>query len=597
MQTSAQAAVPTDERAVERTLQQAVKRFQSGELEQAYQLCSAILEDAPGEPRALHLLGAVHLRAGHLEPAISALRRAAALDPDNFEVHNNFATALRLDGRWDEGEAACRRAIAVNPACAGAHQSLGVILEAIGKQDAAIVSFEAAIDHQPSLLSARRALADLLRRNGRLEESLAQYAVLAGALPGDITIDNARAVALATAGRVEEAEALLRAVIAKAPDSAEAHTNLGNLLGERHAVAEAIERFRTASALDAHCADTRANLGHALRQAGRAEEAIGIYDQAQVLEPDNLEAGFGNAVAHLTLGRFEAGWAHYRVRESMADAPADLTREVLPADLSGKRVLIVPDQGLGDEIFFLRFAYRLRARGAQTTVRCDPRLVAMLGRAAIADRVLAPAEPAPDADYTISMGDLPHVLGLGGDGPPPPFAIPPGAEAVGAAADLLAAAGPPPYLGVTWRAGAQGQFRRLFKQAPIEGLAHALAAAPMTVISLQRGALPGETEAFAAALGRPVFDGGALNGDLETMLALIARLDAYVGVSNTNVHLRAAAGRTSHVLVPSPPEFRWMEDGRESPWFPGSPVYRQAGDGGWDGALRELAEALAAAGG
>lgn len=584
MQTSAQT--------VARTLNEAVRRFQSGDLEQSHRLCNEILEVAPGEPSALHLLGAVYLKAGHLEPAISALRRAAAIDPTNSEVQNNLANALRLHGRFDEGEAACRRAIAAKPDFASAHHNLGLILQALGREIEAITSLDAAIDLEPALMPARRVIADLLRRHGRLEESLAHYSVLAGALPGDAAVDNGRAVALAAAGRDEEAEALLRRVIATTPNAAEAHTNLGNLLGERHAVAEAIERFRTAGTLDPNCADTRANLGHVLRQAGRADEAIEIYDQALVVEPDNLEAGFGNAVAHLTLGRFETGWAHYLVRESMRDAPEGLTRDALPADLSGKHVLIVPDQGLGDEIFFLRFAAQLRARGAETTVRCDSRLVAMLVRAAIVDRVLSTAEATPDADFVVSMGDLPHVLASDGLGPPAPFTLPPDAEALGSAADILAAAGPPPYLGVTWRAGTRGHFRRLFKQAPIEGLARALAPVPMTVISLQRAALSGETAAFAAALGRPVHDAGALNGDLETMLALIGTLDAYVGVSNTNVHLRAATGLPSHVLVPSPPEFRWMQDGRESPWFPGSPVYRQASDGGWDGALAQLADAL-----
>ncbi len=73
------------------------------------------------------------------------------------------------------------------------------------------------------------------------------------------------------------------------------------------------------------------------------------------------------------------------------------------------------------------------------------------------------------------------------------------------------------------------------------------------------------------------------------MLALLALMDEYVTVSNANVYLRAGAGRTSRILVPSPPEHRWMAEGAESPWFPGCKVYRQKLDGSWDEALAALA--------
>ncbi len=84
----------------------------------------------------------------------------------------------------------------------------------------------------------------------------------------------------------------------------------------------------------------------------------------------------------------------------------------------------------------------------------------------------------------------------------------------------------------------------------------------------------------------------SLNDDLEDMLAVLALMDEYVTVSNTNVHLRAGAGRTSRVLVPNPPEYRWMAEGTESPWFPGCKLYRQKVDGAWDEALAALARDL-----
>ena len=79
---------------------------------------------------------------------------------------------------------------------------------------------------------------------------------------------------------------------------------------------------------------------------------------------------------------------------------------------------------------------------------------------------------------------------------------------------------------------------------------------------------------------------------LEDMLAIMSELSAYVAVSNTNVHLRAAVGLPTHVLVPRPPDWRWMEAGERSPWFPDCPLYRQQHDASWDQALAMLEAAL-----
>ncbi|MGH8641092.1 MAG: hypothetical protein ACRET6_05245, partial [Burkholderiales bacterium] len=111
---------------------------------------------------------------------------------------------------------------------------------------------------------------------------------------------------------------------------------------------------------------------------------------------------------------------------------------------------------------------------------------------------------------------------------------------------------------------------------------------------VQRHPRAGETDTLARLLDRPVHDLSPVNDDLEETLALIAVLDDYVGVSNTNMHLRASAGKTARVLVPWPAEWRWLLAGDESPWFPGFRIYRQAPDGAWSAALDSLERDLRA---
>jgi hypothetical protein len=160
---------------------------------------------------------------------------------------------------------------------------------------------------------------------------------------------------------------------------------------------------------------------------------------------------------------------------------------------------------------------------------------------------------------------------------------------VAAVRERLRALGPPPYIGIAWRSGEPrtGLFETLLKEVPPDALGNALRESQATLVSVQRNPHPGETDSIAANARRPVHDLSAMNADLEDALALMSVLDDYVGVSSTNVHLRAGAGRTARVLVPFPYEWRWMRDG-PSPWFPGTTVGRQSAAGSWSDAFAQI---------
>jgi ADP-heptose:LPS heptosyltransferase len=198
----------------------------------------------------------------------------------------------------------------------------------------------------------------------------------------------------------------------------------------------------------------------------------------------------------------------------------------------------------------------------------------------------------------LSVADLPFALGS--EDTPPPLALSALPKRVATWRERLAAFGPPPYLGVAWRAGTdfrrRSEFgtniRSLFKGVPPDRLASAVARASGTLVSLQRLPDEGEVARFAAAAGRPVFDAAGANEDLEDALALLAVLDDYVGVSSTNVHLAAGLGRSGRVVVPYPPEWRWMLEGEGSPWFPGFAVYREHPTRSFEAAFAALAAGL-----
>ncbi len=588
-------AAPVRTRSPQAALEKALKRFSQGRLDEAGTLCRKYLKRNPGDANALHLLGVVQLQGGSGEAAIATLGRAAGADAGNPEIHNNLAAALRRSGRPEDAIASGLRAVALNPSFARAHYNLGLAHQDGGAAADAARCFETALAADPGLVDARRRLAAMLCIDEHPEAALAQIEIALGAEPGDSGAHSTRGVALVELGRADEAIAEFRRAVALDADFAEAHVNLGNTLADSRAEDEAIVHFERALAIEPGCADTLANLGHALRQTGRLDQAVTSYDDALAVDAASIEAHFGNAVAHLTRGMWSTGWRHYLGRDSMKAAAPELTRATLPDDLSGRRALVLPDQGIGDELFFLRFAAALRARGAWIAYRAEPRLAAMLRRARVADAIVGADDAPADADLTLSVGDLPWLLGMAdGETPPQAFPIPPLDDRMAAMRARLDALGPPPYIGVTWRAGTKGRKRLLDKEAPLESIAAALGPVAATFVALQRGPAESEIAEFAGHMGRALHDFTALNDDLEDMLALVALLDDYVCVSNTNVHLRAATGRPCRILVPSPPEFRWMAEGAESPWFEGSPVYRQDISGSWDAALAALARDMTA---
>ena len=450
---------PTSGPSHKKILAKALTKYQEGQLDEAGTLCRKILKRMPREPNALHLMGVVHLMNGQREDAAEMLKRAAETDRDNAEIHSNLGSALRACGQLDDAESSYRRSIELRPGHAQAYFNLGNLFREQGRIDDAMIqyrracevdpgygnafnnvgtiheergdlgeaseAFEAALKAQPDHQDAMRNLASILHRQGRLDDSLQHYETLVERWPDDITGVNAMGVVLSELGRHAEATQAFRRALDLDSEFVDPRVNLGNELCLQHAPGEAIAAFERAVELDPQCADTIANLGHALRQAGDSAAAIDAYERALAEDPDNPEANFGAAVAHLSRGEFAEGWRYYQRRDSMRAGRRDFDRDPLPQELAGKRVLVMWDQGLGDELFFLRFLPELRERMAWVAYCPDARLADMLDRANLAHRIIRREDELDDFDLKVSVADLPYLLQMRDDTPVPrPFFIP-----------------------------------------------------------------------------------------------------------------------------------------------------------------------------
>ncbi|MBM3343569.1 MAG: tetratricopeptide repeat protein [Betaproteobacteria bacterium] len=639
----------------ENLLAAARRAHEAGDLSGAIGAYQAALQVQPDDPKTLFFLGNVLMQAGqtqaalpHLEaaaarqrnhPAVlasvaqayvelergsdaeSLYRKALRLDPGDADLQTGLATALALQRKFADAETLLKRVLARDANAAHAWLNLGNVARDQGRFEEALAHYREALRRDAQLLDARNNMGSVQQTLLRFEDAEKTYraclAIDAGFMLARVNL----ASVLIDLGRFAEAETLSHDLLEATPAFADAHAMYAAAVSLQGRLCEALPHLQQAAALSPQTARHRSAYATALCELEQVEQ--GLQELSPLLRNDADLLATTQLVAPILLanGFFAEGWSRYRQRQTFLRIQSKFARlnlqQALPPDVQGKHIGVICEQGLGDELYFLRFAPQLKARGARITYCTSPKLGSLLGRVAALDRVITDVDAMPATDMNILVGDLPYALceapGFTPDAhsreatlltafpwthapyaplPPPSIAIAPLADALGAMRARLAQAGSPPYLALTWRGGTAPEQQRgvewkLFKEIPIPKLAQALRGWPGTLLALQRLPAAGELDALQTALDRPLADFTAVNDDLEQMLALLNVIDEYVGVSNTNMHLRAAAGKPVRVLVPCPAEWRWMAAGA-SPWFPGSSVYRQTPDGRWDDALNTL---------
>jgi len=542
--------------------------------------------DGRGVPR--YNGGRLHARDGPLEPS----------SPSDISSLLEAASRLQRDGRHADALGAFENCVALAPGHAGAH--LG----------ASVACFQLA----------------------RWEHGIAHARVAAAVAPGDPAGWFNIAHGWREAGRPARARPAALHAVRLAPRLADAWNLMGLVALDEGSIAEARDCFRRAIEISPALAAVRVNLANCDQRDGLLDEALQGYAAAERMQPRDVSAAFNRghlwhtakgdlpaaiaayreaidrdpafAKAHHNLshalflaGDFAQAWQEYRWRPPRLRHEAALAVRGLryepAADSSPRRLQVLGEQGPGDLLFFLRFAPRLRELGFTLDFLGEVRLAGMLRGTGLFESIATAPEP-PIVPGAVLAGDLPLLLPDGERSKAfHPLSLAPDPARLAEARRRLQQAGEPPYIALAWRAGvaSTGPDESLQKEIPIAAFGTALRGKRATWVSVQREPREGETEALAREIGQPVHDFSAINENLDEALAYMSAFDEWAGVSNTNLHLRSAAGRGAHVLVPFPPEWRWMAEGA-SPWFPTVSVHRQRPDGSWAQALAGLARGL-----
>jgi tetratricopeptide (TPR) repeat protein len=438
-----------------------------------------------------------------------------------------------------------------------------------------------------------------LLRAGRLDEAIE---VLRSALVVDPSYLRARANlgrALCEAGRIAESIALLQAAVAEHGDHVPALVNLGAAHAAAGALTPARAVLEAALRLEPGHIEARNTLGLVRLWSGQVASAVAILREATELAPEHADAHANLAHALFASGEWAEAWPHfeYRFRRTAYRTPLRHPADAQRWDgtiRAGQELWLIGEQGLGDQLQFVRYAPVLAAAGQRCVIACEPSLVNLLAQSGLdADVVAYGSRPRMQSVRWVPLLSVPvwhkttpaSVPGAGGYLTAEPARVArwkerlPGVELRVA----LAWAGNPrmetgPYAG---------------RSPPLAQLEPLLTVPGVEFVSLQKGTGEKQLDAvpFAAAIRRfPDLDAGE-HALLDTA-AILKCVDLLVTSDTAIAHLGGALGVPTWLCLMSEPDWRWMREGTTTPWYRSMRLFRQTTRGDWRSVYAQIADEL-----
>ncbi len=466
---------------------------------------------------------------------------------------------------------------------------------------------------------------------GKTSIAMRRYAAATALAPQDADIAALHGVALRDAGRMADSQRELIRAIALDAHRADSYTQLAQtyvVVGDRaqaaearfaaavlqpaHAIAwrDAAEAFRLcgrvadglhaarhAAALapaDASIANSFALLLH---RSNQLPEALALCESARQQTPDDLHLSLTHAMLLRTVGEYPRGWA---LHERRLELPELMQRPHTPttprwsgAPLTGHHILVRAEQGLGDQVQFVRWASTLRERGAaRVTVQAAAPLVRLLRTAPFLDDVVAADRPAPPHDVHVDIMSLPHLLRTGGD---MLAGMVPYLRAPGDTPAVVSAIAPRPHgatrIGIVW-GGTPLHADDRSRSMPLLALRPVLMRRDVQVALLQHGAVREQLDELPSALRAAMIDVTPACADMGDTAHVMATCDIVLTVDTSVAHVAGALGCTTWVMVSAPAEWRWGVDRHDSPFYPTVRVFRQPQAGDWTSVVQDVCLAL-----
>ena len=607
-------------------LKKAWTAFQTGDLAGAEGLCQDILAKHNRNDAlyfdAVYLLAAVQLRFGRLAEALANYDEALAIRPRYPEALNNRAVTLKALKRFDEALAGYDSAIAARPDFVEAHNNRGNLLMAMNRFEEALASYDRALAGRPDYAMALSNRGSALNALKRFDEAVISYDKALAIKPDFAEALTNRGVAIEALRRREEALASRKQSLSSPPGNAEILTAQRVILPERglfehiaatdeacatqrdpaevlyHRACALFERRHFEDAL-ASCEEALANrpdFAEALNQRGLIQqelrhlpEALWSFRKAQKVRPDFVDAHRNELQLYLLAGDFRKAWWKCDQLTKRDPSAAPSRKFAKPAwdgfELLWNKTILVHGDGVHDDtIQFCRYVPLLARRGAHVIVEVAKPLRDLVASVAGVAQVATNDDAPAVFDFHCPFFGLPRAFATTLSTIPAttPYLWPP--TQMAAKWERLLAAKKRPWIGIIWSDDAP----HVKDRSSIELTTFLkLLDVDATFVCAQRD-MSGSDAAHLKARPEILTFGEALN-DFSEAAGLLSCLDLLISVDSAMAHLAGALGIPVWVLLQYTPDWRWLIDREDSPWYPTVRLFRQRRHDDWNEVVARVA--------
>jgi hypothetical protein len=388
----------------------------------------------------------------------------------------------------------------------------------------------------------------------------------------------------------------IQAAIKLKPTRALTHSRLARIYVRLRMYNEAIESASHALNLDSKSTTAYLIRSNAHRALNQLQESIADLRQAMAIDPNNAELPYNLSFDLLLSEQFDEGWQHYESRFETENFLKNTPQMVSPKwngtdSLEDKTILVCPEQGLGDQIQFARYALVLLGMGAKVIMPVAPALVDIVQSMhpdVLVTSSLQPASSLPQHDYYIPLMSLLGIFKTDLNNIPYADRYVTPDEAITAKWQArFANKSSKPQVGITW-SGSQMHVNDHNRSMSLTQLA------PLLNLDVDWHILQTEIrEADEVLLPQtPLKDWRPELTSLHETAGLLDQLDLLITVDTSVAHLSAALGRPTWIMLPYAPDFRWLLNRSDTPWYPSIQLFRQSKPNDWESVTSQIVNTL-----
>ena len=453
--------------------------------------------------------------------------------------------------------------------------------------------YEQILEHKPKHFDALQLLGILYGQINEKDKAIKLLELALQIKPDDAPTLNNYGVILTEVNRTNDSyEALDKATNIK-PDYAEAYSNKGNTLKLLGKYDDAVKAYSKAIQLKPNYAEAYNNRGVIYKELNQTDLALKDLKKAISLKPDYPEANSTMGVTLLLTGDFSKGWEQYEWRWKDLSDPSVIRSFKQPLwdgkkSLKGKSILLYSEQGLGDTIQFSRYILLIKALGAKVILETHKELLNIVGSIDSNITIILMGQTLPHFDFQCPLLSLPLKFGTGLKNIPSPNRyiwadkriVPKWKKKIGSQKK--------PLIGLAWEGNPlhKNDYNRSILLAEL--IPHL--PKKYEYIGLQKDI----RESNLKTLKRSSMIDNLIdnNVSMDDTAAIIENLDIVISVDTSVAHLSASMGKPTWILLPFVPDWRWLLNRNDSPWYKSVKLFRQEKRGNWELVFKDLNKKL-----